>query len=267
MSLENQRKNIKVSERLTKAITSGKLSHAYIIEGDKFSDKRSFALDFAKAIVCKVKPGEGCDSCRSCRMIDEGTYRDLFNVTGDEKSVKDKDIEELQGKLASLPLEEGGRNIAIIEDSDTMTTRAQNRLLKSLEEPFPGTVIILLSENSERLLPTIRSRCQIVRLYERDEDSQENSEYIALAKELLQLSRKGYFFEIREALKEGISDKNSALLLLDAMEKELSKMVMAGEDIDWAAKGILEIENARKELNYNVKEKYALGSLMLKIGG
>ena len=264
-----------ISERLTKAILNNKLSHAYIIEGDSLTNKLEYAYDFAKAILCKDAPGTGCGKCRTCRMIEEETYRDFYHVTGDEKSVKDKDIEELQERLSRLPVEDGMRNIAIIEKADTMTTRAQNRILKSLEEPFPGTVIVLLAENSDNLLPTIKSRCQIVRLYG-DFNKDAESEYLDAAKALIEKAKKkSYFFETKAILDEALKDRGAASALLDAIERvlrdDLLKMASSNEadnkELGFYLSGIRSVELARRELKYNIRDKYILSDLMLKIGG
>ena len=273
MSLDNYSEYKNIVERLGDTIRKGRVSHAYIIEGDRVSGKEAFAKDFAKAILCTKNPGVGCQSCRSCRMIDGDTYRDLYYVASDERSVKDKDIEEIQERLANLPMEEGDRNIAIISDCDTMTSRAQNRLLKSLEEPYPGTVIMLLSENSDNLLPTIKSRCQSIRLYALDKGKgdQEEQQYIDLAKTMVgMVKNKAYFFEIKNAL-EQIDNKKSALLFLDAFEREIRNHMVAGTSSSIAPENavriIEHIEQARKDIRYNIKEKNALKDLMLKIGG
>ncbi len=265
-------------ESLTKAIRNNRLSHAYIIEGDELTDKLGFSYEFAKSIFCGNNPGIGCNECRSCRMINEKTYRDIYLIATDEKSVKDKDIEELQDRLGKLPLEDGGRNIAIIDNADTMTTRAQNRLLKSLEEPHPGTVIMLLSENSDMLLPTIRSRCQVIRLYDYGE-TEEGSESREIAKTLIDLSKRGrYFFEKKEILDMELKDKKTAIALLDGLEREFrDRLVKVAsnsnpdstleEELAFCRRGIEAVERARKDLRYNVREKYSLGELMLRIGG
>lgn len=269
MSLKSRERYLRIAERLERTIKEGRLSHAYIIEGDRFSEKTDFSLDLAKAILCKERPGVGCDKCRTCKMIAAGSYRDLYRVGTEEDSVKDKDIEEVQGKLSGIPLEEGARNIAIIEDGDLMTVRAQNRLLKSLEEPHPGTVIMVLAENSEKLLPTIRSRCQMIRLYSDGLGlSAEDDEYMELAKTLINLAeRQGYYFEINNAIRSGVKNREDALSLLDAMERAYREKMLDSGDPNRCRTGIMEIENTRRDLIYNINEKYALGNLMLKIGG
>lgn len=262
-----------IVNRVRDAINTGRLSHAYIIEGDSLSGKKEFALEFTKAVLCQNKPGIGCNDCKPCRLIDMGAYRDLYIVAGDDKSVKDKDIEELQERLNQYPLEDGGRNIAIIEDADTMTPRAQNRFLKTLEEPFPGTIIMLLTVNSDALLPTVKSRCQIIRLFQPGTVPSENADFVNLAKSLLgRIARGGYYFESKAEIEEKIKTKKDAISLLDAMEREFRSYLTDEDDMEGlnraaALRGIQAVEEARKNIRYNIKEKNALNELILKIGG
>ena len=163
MSLNNWTADRKLAERIRGSVTAGNVFHAYIIEGDTCVDKVAFAKDMLKAIMCRENPGMGCEECIDCRKIAHDNYEDLYFIESDGLSVKDEAVFQLQEKLKLRP-SGGNRNLAIIKDADTMTVRAQNRLLKTLEEPTPGTVIILLSENRDNLLETIRSRCVAYRL-------------------------------------------------------------------------------------------------------
>ena len=146
MTLSKYQLNQKLIDRISSSIISVRVFHAYIIEGDALADKVGFAKEFCKAIICKEKPGLGCDNCLDCRKMDHDNFEDLYFIESDGMSVKDEQISNLQANLKKKPI--GSRNMAIIKDADTMTVRAQNRLLKTLEEPFAGTVIILLSEKS-----------------------------------------------------------------------------------------------------------------------
>ena len=268
-SLADYKAYSKVTEKLKTAILNNKLTHAYIFEGDKASGKESLARDFAKAILCEERPGVGCDACPSCRMIDRGTYRDIYYFGSDDSSVKDKDIEELQARMGNLPMEAGGRNIAIIEDADLMTRRAQNRLLKILEEPYEGSVLILLSENSDRLIPTVRSRCQKFRFYDMGTDGNANDPYRELAISTIKAISKGdFFYEIKGRLGE-VSDKKSGLAFLDSMEKEMRNVLIGESDISYpierAKKAIGSIEEARRNITYNISVRNVLGDLILTL--
>ena len=136
MSLRDYNEYKRLIERISKAIINANVSHAYIIEGDSCIDKEAFAKDFIKAILCLEEPGFGCDRCVNCRKIDHDNYEDMYILRADELSLKDAAVSGLQENLKNKP-SAGNRNIAIIEGADSMTPRAQNRLLKTLEEPNP----------------------------------------------------------------------------------------------------------------------------------
>ena len=220
MSLSKYQLNKKLIDRISSSIVSGRVFHAYIIEGDALSDKEGFAREFCKAIVCSEKPGTGCDVCINCRKMDHGNYEDLHFIESDGMSVKDEQIFKLQADLKKKPI--GSRNLAIIKDADTMTIRAQNRLLKTLEEPFAGTVIILLSENRENLLETIRSRCVLYRL----EDIKENTKGQELSEMVFEAISDGKkFFELKQIISAKIKSRDDAVALLDGLERIYEKLL------------------------------------------
>ena len=268
MSLSKYQLNKKLIDRISASILSGRVFHAYIIEGDALSDKEGFAREFCKAIICKEKPGNGCDVCLDCRKMDHDNYEDLYYIESDGMSVKDEQIFKLQSELKKKP--NGSRNLAIIKDADTMTVRAQNRLLKTLEEPFAGTVIILLSENRENLLETIRSRCVLYRL----EDIKENTKGQELSELVFEAISDGKkFFELKQILSSKIKSREDAFALLDGLERIYEKL-LTWEDPrrkiytkDEIIKAIELIEAARRDLYTKVNYQYALKNLVLKIGG
>ena len=286
MSLDKWKSDEKLIERISKAIRSGSVSHAYIIEGDSCVDKEDFAKDFLKAICCEKRPGLGCgdgpmdgatvsdagEKCLSCRRIDHGNCEDLYIVRAEgatTKSVKDDAILELQENLKKKPT--GPRNMAIICNADTMTKRAQNRLLKTLEEPTPGTVIILLSENRENLLDTIKSRCIFYRLGGGEETG---GEKLRDANRLVDALIEGEnFFEMKQLLSKSVKSREDAFHILDGLERIYRNLLLEKDPRGRLLKkeqifrAVELIEEARRDLIMNVNYNYALKNLMLKIGG
>lgn len=269
MSLREYENFGNLINRLHRTIINGNISHAYIIEGDSCVDKVGFVKNFVKAVLCETNPGYGCDHCVVCRKIGHDNYEDLYHVKGDDSSLKDAVIAELQEKLKTKPTA-GMRNIAMIEDADTMTVRAQNRLLKTLEEPNSGTILFLLSENTENLLPTITSRCITYRLSNflsngRDVD-------LGLAREIMDmLIEDAYFCDLKDKLTKGVKDKKDAFLLLDGLERLFREYLVGESDRYYRKERIIEqvkyVEEARRDLLANVNYKYAIRNLILKIGG
>jgi len=152
----------KIIDHLKNAISQRKLSHGYIFQGQGGIGKFTLALEFIKAINCREKVEDSCDKCPSCVKINNHNYPDLFIIEADGKSVKNKQIEDFQREILLRPYE-GEYKAFIIRDADLITERAQNRILKVLEEPPQYGLIIFISENPKALLPTIKSRCQIIK--------------------------------------------------------------------------------------------------------
>lgn len=258
-----------MAERISKAILGGRLSHAYIIEGDSCIDKERFARDMIKAALCGQDPGWGCDRCAVCRKIDHDNYEDLYVVRSDDLSVKDAFIAQLQEKLKGRPTG-GAGNIAIIDRADSMTLRAQNRLLKTLEEPNPGTLILLLAENTENLLPTITSRCITYRLGNYAADAEMVD--LDLPRQIMDMvAEHAYFCEFKDKLTKEVKDRQAAFQLLDGMERLLCQY-LRGEGPgnvrrERTAEHVKYVEEARRDLIAGVNYKYAIRNLILKIGG
>jgi DNA polymerase-3 subunit delta' len=143
-------------ENLRRNVNEGTLSHAFIITGSTSETRNAFA---EKAAVLLL----GDDKLTETRVIG-GNCADLLTVRPDGDNIKTEQINELSSALRNKPFS-ADRIVAIIFEADRMLPQSQNKLLKTLEEPAPGTVLMLLSENPERLLPTICSRCVVLRLY------------------------------------------------------------------------------------------------------
>lgn len=146
----------RATERLLGDVRAGTVRQAYIFEGLRGIGKFTAARLFAAAVHCtgESKP---CFACEHCKMHMAGTHSDMFVVGDGERSLKIDDIRALSDELYIRPAL-SDKKIFIVRGSDKMNAAAQNALLKSFEEPPEYGVIILLSENSDNLLPTIRSR-------------------------------------------------------------------------------------------------------------
>lgn len=150
--------------RLKDRIRQGTSFHAYLIDGPDGIGKRRLAYTAAQAKMCEdPRDGEPCGECPACKKVMGGNHADLHYITTDGSSIKDEQIEGIQGILFSKPFD-GDNTILIIDKADTMTPRAQNRLLKTLEEPAPTVSVFLLTEKRSDILPTILSRSVVIRL-------------------------------------------------------------------------------------------------------
>lgn len=142
---------------LRRALTNQRVAHAYLFEGPDGVGKRLVALALARALLCET--GQGCGDCSPCRKIDHNNHPDIHLLDADGATIKIDQVRALQQQLSLRPLE-GEYRICLIDGAEQLNPAAGNALLKTLEEPQPNTVIILLSCQPEALLTTIRSRCQ-----------------------------------------------------------------------------------------------------------
>lgn len=147
------------------AVKQNKLSHAYILNGQRGSGKKLLARLFAMTLQCEAKGTEACGECRSCIQTKNGNQPDIITIKHEKPaSISVDDIrEQLNGDIMIKPYSSPYK-IYIIPEADLMTVQAQNALLKTLEEPPEYAVIFLLTENGDALLQTIRSRCVMLKL-------------------------------------------------------------------------------------------------------
>lgn len=145
---------------LTNAIKNDKLSHAYLIDANHYDDSYNFILSFVKDIICGLNHD---DSCILCKRIDNNNYPELKIIESESNIIKKEQLLELQSDFSRSSIE-GNYRIYIIKDCDKMNKQASNCLLKFLEEPNPGIIAILVTNNFSKLLTTIISRCQVIRL-------------------------------------------------------------------------------------------------------
>ncbi|MDR5659220.1 DNA polymerase III subunit delta' [Serpentinicella sp. ANB-PHB4] len=149
-------------EILKKAIEKKRIAHAYLIEGLSGIGKKKLATIFAQGILCVDETNKPCNHCISCRKFKDSNHPEFYKIEK-EGSIKIDDIREMQKQIHIKPYE-GIRKVYLITNVEKMTVQAQNALLKTLEEPPAYAVIILTSDNTKSLLPTIVSRCQIIKL-------------------------------------------------------------------------------------------------------
>ncbi|MBL8872445.1 MAG: hypothetical protein JNK90_21900 [Planctomycetaceae bacterium] len=161
------------------AVRQGRLASTFLFVGKDGIGKRTFAKLLAKALFCKNSDPTSlhfCGTCEACVQVDASTHPDLIEIgKPDDKSTIPVDLligppeaRMREGLCHDIRLKAfyGGRKVAILDDADTLQEEGANCLLKTLEEPPPGSVLILIGTSEQKQLPTIRSRCQIVRFRE-----------------------------------------------------------------------------------------------------
>lgn len=167
MSWQRLRGHDAVVQAFDRVVRSGRLAHAYLFVGPPGIGKRLFALELAKALLCENPSKtrlEACDRCAGCHLVDAGTHPDLHSACKPEDRLEMpiKLIQELCGSFALKPGRGRGR-VAVIDDVDDFNEESANCFLKTLEEPPPHSLLLLIGTSVDRQLPTLVSRCQIVR--------------------------------------------------------------------------------------------------------
>jgi len=165
-----------IVDRFRRAIVRNRLASTFLFVGPTGIGKMKFACELAKALLCEQHHESellACDTCPACRQVAAESHPDLEVVSKPvDKSVipidlliGDADHRRREGLCHNISLKpfRGGRRIAIINDADCLNQEGANCLLKTLEEPPARSVIILISASEQKQLPTIRSRCQVVR--------------------------------------------------------------------------------------------------------
>jgi len=147
-------------------LDQNRIPHAYLFSGMTGVGKRTVALALAKMIHCtgEKTSSDACNRCPSCLKMDHGNHPDLLCIEPEGQYIRIKAIRDLQAQMQYSPLE-GKSRVIIINDADRMNITSANALLKTLEEPAPGNLLILITGNPHALPRTILSRCQQIRFF------------------------------------------------------------------------------------------------------
>lgn len=150
---------------ISSAVENNRVSHAYILNGERGSGKKMLANLFAMTLLCETGDNEPCGKCHSCKQAESGNHPDIIRVTHEKpNSISVDDIRTQVNNTVDIKPYQGPYKVYIIPQADMMTPQAQNAILKTIEEPPSYAVFLLLTENAVTLLPTINSRCVMLKL-------------------------------------------------------------------------------------------------------
>jgi DNA polymerase-3 subunit delta' len=164
MSVWEPLAGIPAVERVAAQLAAGEIAHAWLLTGPRGAAKRRVATAMAAALVCEARAGLGCGVCSSCDRALRDRHPDVHHVVPEGVIIPVDVVRETVIPEAARSPFEARYKVFSIEDADRMNDAAQNALLKTLEEPHPDTVFLLVSDHEEEVLETIRSRCRVVRL-------------------------------------------------------------------------------------------------------
>ena len=277
--------NDEIKEELNKTINTKKIANSYIFSGIEGIGKRQLAREFAKNIMC-LQGGDCKDTCESCKKFEEKSNPNYEEINSNEYKKDIITIDQIREKIVNKAYEKpiiSNKKIYVINDADKMNEPAQNALLKTLEEPPQYVVIILIVSNDNAILPTIKSRCVIVKFNSLTND--EIKKIIGNVSdeelEILNGSLKGYskieekvvqYKEIKKIIERLKNDqlidvlnnsdilyqgKDEAINLLNYMNIYLFKENLFDE--------IKYVEEAKKKILYNNNYEMTIDNLLMKM--
>ncbi len=160
----------RVVDALSRALAAGQVHHAYLFIGPAGIGRTTLAYAFAAALLCEAgDTGRPCGQCRACQRVARQVHPDLSYIRlgqdrEEAKLISIERIRELRASLSLRPLE-GAWRVAIVDDAEWLSREAADALLKTLEEPPPYAVLVLIAEDVHAIPETVRSRCQVYQLH------------------------------------------------------------------------------------------------------
>lgn len=251
-----------------KKIELGQLSHAYLFAGEEGIGKKTFAQKIIKFINC-LSNDKPCGKCVNCQMFERGSFPDFMLI---EKKEGKNDIEILQireaQKFLSYKSYYGSFKALIIDDAEKMNQEAQSCFLKTLEEPKGKTLLFLITSKPDILLPTIISRCQVLKFF-KPKNLPENIEKIKkeqkILKNLLAVIDSN-FSEKFKYVKSLDFEEQDPMEILAVLQKHFREKLLNNFS-DKKAKSALELseEISNKLIFTNANPKLALEILLMEI--
>ncbi len=252
--------NTKLCETVCNFISTERIPHAILIEGEYGTGKHTLANYLAKAIVCNDR-NRPCDNCRNCHLANTSNHPDINIIVPEEdkKNISVGQIRALRDQTVIKP-HSAEKRVFIIDCADTMNANAQNALLKVLEEPPKTVMFILISENKASLLDTIISRCVTLSLAAPEQSialeyiKSKTDFSIEIIKEALESEKNNIGRALN--LLNGISASNTETIAMDYLKAALDcdRYTMLKLTLP-LAKNRVDASNFIKDLKFSVAKK------------
>ena len=209
------------------------LSHAYLISGNPGTPLLEVAKHFAKSILCDDPSPLACNSCITCLRIDDDNYPDFIVIDGSKGRIKKEEVGSIETQFEKTAFESKGIMIYILHLVENMTVEAINSILKFLEEPESEIYAFLTTNNESGILPTIISRCQVLRLKQISRE-EVISGAVELGVEQADAELLSYFYNDSELIQEALEDSDNSETYNDA-KKALNELLDSLLDEDYRA--------------------------------
>lgn len=257
-------KNAQIEESLKNTIKAKKIVNGYIFSGSGNTKNYEYAKLFAKMILCLNGEDGYCGKCKSCLMFDDDNHSDYFEINKDStESIKIDEIRNMQEKIIERPIT-SSKKVYIINNAENMTVEAQNCLLKTLEEPPEFITIILVANNENTILPTIKSRCTKVAFTEENakELSEEDKQRYETLEKIFGNIEKYKSIDLLNKVDVLYKDKDNIFENLDFINiiliKKAKENVKYVDYIDY-------VEETKNKLKSNSNYDMCIDNLILKI--
>ncbi len=261
-----------------------KLAHSFLLETDSLEDCLADLKNFIKKIICLNKYDENCSyQCNNCELIDKDNFPNLIIVRPDGKNIKKEQVINIKNKFNKNPII-CKYNIYIIVESDKLNDSAANAMLKFIEEPDSSTICFLISNNILNIMPTIKSRCQIIKCFYNEKSDKLNYEQELLTI-LNYIEKKDYkFIMYKEILQNIIENKNEMYIffenmleiyksiykynigLIDKLENYKSFSFLTNNDINNLLSKIKIINDTMQKLSFNVNIELLMDKFIIEMG-
>lgn len=250
------------------SIEMNKISHAYIINGEVDSGKKMLARAFAKALQCEAGGSTPCNKCQSCLQSDTGNHPDIITVTHEKPGLIS--VDEVRTQLVdsmSVKPYKSKYKVYIVPEAQLMNPAAQNAILKTIEEPPEYGVVLLLTSNIDKLLPTVQSRCVLLNT----KPVRERDMLMYLTKNMGLTEDKAYFCldfaqgNLGKAIKLARNDEYVSIIeSVVSVQKEIQQL-----DVEALERSLKEIEQFKLSINdyMDLMMMWYRDVLMLKVTG